>query len=127
MCTVTSTGREYLGSDVLAHFAVTLDQKNDRIRFARATEGPIEVPSVRTLGFGLDRGQRVTSVIPDTAADRAGLRVGDRVTAIERVPVDQLRADATDVIFRKPGPFRLTVQRDGKSIDVSVAVTTLVE
>jgi predicted aspartyl protease len=127
VCTVTSTGREYLGSDVLANFAITLDQKHDRIRFTRATERPIEVPPVRTLGFSLDRGQRVTNIIPDTAAERAGLRVGDHVTAIERVPVDQLRSDAKDVILRKPGPFRLTVQREGKSMDLAVVVTTLVE
>lgn len=126
VCMVKSTDQEFLGSDVLSHFAVTLDQKNDRIRFARAGDSPIEIPGIQTLGFILDARGRVSLIVPNTFAERRGLRVGDHVTAVEGVSLDQLRTDGWAQLRNHRGPLRLTIVRDHKEMELPVEVTTLV-
>jgi predicted aspartyl protease len=127
VCTVTSSEREYIGSDVLSHFAITLDQKNDRIRFARTGESPIEIRPLRTLGFSIDDKATVTAVSPATGAAPTGLRVGDRIIAVERQPLAQLRHDTWEVLEDRGTPFQMRVVRDGVTMEVGVGVTTLVE
>lgn len=72
-----------LGIDYLQHFAVTIDQRNRRARFARAAAAPIEFGPLRRPGFTVDPDTNlVTDVIPNSNASRLGLQVGERVLRI---------------------------------------------
>ena len=126
VCLVDGADGEYLGSDVLRHFAITIDQRNDRVRFARASEAPIEVPPLRTLGFGLDRDGTVQEILPTSAAAAAGLRMGDRVLSMNGAPLTWLRSSARAYFEGRNEPVRLQVVRDGTTRTLTVPVTTLV-
>ena len=68
-------------------------------------------------------GVQITRVLPQSPADRAGLRPGQRVTAIQGTPVDQL--DALAVRSRINANIRsglkLVVADGGKSKEVTIA------
>jgi hypothetical protein len=71
-----------LGWGYLKHFAITIDQKNKRIRFTRAQQGPI-VHRRMVPGFQMAQGTReVVSVFPGSGAERVGLRPGDIIRSI---------------------------------------------
>jgi hypothetical protein len=82
-----------IGNGVLAHFIVTLDYKGGRIYF--------EAPNAMQLtqlfaGTGLivDKPQHesfeIIDILPGTAAERAGLRRGDRIVEIDGHPARDL-------------------------------------
>ncbi|MFO7901874.1 MAG: PDZ domain-containing protein, partial [Pirellulaceae bacterium] len=53
-----------------------------------------------------------TRVIPGSAADQAGLRVGDRIYAVDGQGFADNKAFGK-LVRRRPGPLRLKVERDG--------------
>jgi serine protease Do len=66
-------------------------------------------------------GVLVSVVVPDTPAARAGLRAGDRVTAVNEQPVEGEDALRTAVAARQPGDaLRLTWRRNGQSFSADV-------
>ena len=79
-------------------------------------------------GLGIEVGQEngyilVIAPIDDTPADRAGLRSGDLIVAIDNQPVrDLLPEDAADLMRGEPGTrVTLTVSRDGlEPFDVEI-------
>ncbi|HVV62736.1 MAG TPA: DegQ family serine endoprotease [Pseudolabrys sp.] len=78
-----------------------------------------------SLGLKRPTGALVASVIPDSPAGRAGLRPGDVITSVDRLPVDD--PNAFDYRFAtKPlgGNAQFTVLRSGKEITVPVALQT---
>ena len=82
-----------IGSRMLEKFAVTLDQKNLRIRFARADSSPIKPPAFRVAGFRLQNEKEdfvVWGVLPGSSAEKAGLKNGDVVVEIQGKPVSEL-------------------------------------
>ena len=116
-----------LGTEYLRHFAVTIDQKNRRVRFARTEPSPIEVPPVYRAGFEADPSTgTVKYVMPDSGAQRAGMRVGDRVTAVEGVPFDRYVRQGGTPSLAKPGYVGVQVERDGKLLKLSVPLTVVV-
>jgi predicted aspartyl protease len=84
-----------LGIEYLQHFAVTIDQRNGRARFARAGSVPIELGPLRRPGFTVDPDTNlVTDVIPNSNASRMGLQIGERVLRIG-VRADEPRSHRT--------------------------------
>ncbi len=71
---------------------------------------------VRTLGFQPwlpDLPAEVREVVPDSAADRAGMQPGDRVVSAAGQPIEGWRQWA-EIISARPGEtFPVTVRRDG--------------
>jgi predicted aspartyl protease len=141
-----------LGIDYLRYFAVTIDQRNGRARFARRVLGPIEIGPLRRPGFTVDpETQLVTDVIPNSNASRAGLQVGERVlrigvrsevprskrtspaqTELRLDPVDPARAgreEKFESIARPtdglPEVIVVEVLRNGRPTTVDVPLTTL--
>lgn len=79
------------------------------------------------LSFGARDGEvRINSVIPGGRADRAGLRDGDRINAINGVILDDLEALPQAVARSGEGSLVLQWERDGKTrsstIDLGTAV-----
>ncbi len=88
---------------------------------------PGETPRIELAGVGLQlvaEGEvlAVTGVVAGGGAALAGLRVGDRVLAVEGRPVSELgMTGAIDAIRGPEGTtVRLTVRRDGATRDVDV-------
>jgi len=67
------------------------------------------------LGVTFEDEGRIGEVVPDSAAERAGLRPGDALTALDGVPVARRRGGAAGLLRNKrPGDaVRLTVSRAG--------------
>lgn len=60
----------------------------------------------------------VEEVLPNSAGDRAGMQVGDRVLSIDGRRVDGLGAwDATRINFEVGQSYRLQVERDGRQFE----------
>jgi hypothetical protein len=79
-----------LGWAYLRHFAVTIDQKNKRVRFARAAGDPIR-HRMLVPGFQIESATlTVTNVFPGSGAERAGMRTGDRIVSIGGVPLTRV-------------------------------------
>jgi len=76
-------------------------------------------PMLGVEGAPHERGCRITKVIPGSAADIAGLRIGDVVTAIDRKPVVDIRGIA-QIIRRKRVGDTVSVEfiRDGAAHQV---------
>lgn len=61
------------------------------------------------------RGALITQVVSDTPAERAGLQVGDVITAVDRTPVDANHQLADVLAQYEPGDrVTLTVSRSGE-------------
>ena len=76
-------------------------------------------------GLGLDRpqGVLVAGVYAGGPADRAGLRVGDIVTAVEQQPVNDEAGLNYLVAIRRPGEaLQLSVRRGGQTLQMSAQV-----
>jgi len=76
-----------LGHRLLQNFAVTVDQKNRRIRFARTeaaevTFGPVQ-PKYGAVFFRYGRYLKVKEVIADSPAGRSPIKVGDKIEWID--------------------------------------------
>jgi C-terminal processing protease CtpA/Prc len=103
-----------IGSRILENFAVTLDQKNSRVRFDREDASPIVPPPYRLVGFRLQREEEgfvVWGVMAGSPAQRAGIKNGDTLVTINDKPVaevyglpawDQLLQNDTLEIRYKP-------------------------
>lgn len=99
-----------IGAGVLRHFTVTFDQKTDRVTFFRDSREPIEMPPKRSAGVSFSKTPaywRVAGVVAGSAAERAGIQLGDLVTRINGEPVarwdlsryDQLVTSAAEIAF----------------------------
>ena len=118
-----------VGTEVLAHFRVVLDQSRRRVTFARSSDAPIRFAPVRGQGLGfpiVGDAWIVAYVLDGTPAAAAGLREGDRIVAIDgRAVAGMTRADHADAMASKAATT-LRVQRDGEAErDVLVPVAVL--
>jgi S1-C subfamily serine protease len=74
----------------------------------------------KLLGLKDNNGAVVTRVTPGSAADRAGLQVGDVVTAINGTPLDSAdQLNNAEGLLPANSTVTLTVLRDGKTRTVS--------
>ena len=86
--------------------------------FSTKLDGDGPAPAVADLSGGLE----VTRVDPDSPADRAGLKLGDRVTQIGTLPVADLPPDRLRRLLRREliEQNALTITRDGSTKTVSI-------
>jgi regulator of sigma E protease len=85
------------------------------------TGGNPEQDPLATLGLSLKGGPvTVSEVLPDSAAERAGLRQGDRVLTWQGKPLAQA-GELIRAVRASPGADAvLGIERDGKALDVKV-------
>ncbi len=81
-------------------------------------------PAERLAGLGYFRASAVSTVIPDSPAEKAGLRSGDVITSVDGVPVTQWY-EMVDLIRVRPG-METTVSwtRNGQLHEVGVIPNT---
>jgi predicted aspartyl protease len=116
---------EMIGGDVLKNFAITIDQKNNRIRLSAPTSQPIEVPPVRRLGFTTNK-QGMVVLEPESEANRAGLKDGDLLISINGISIAQFSRAFIDGLKSESRPLRVRVWRAGNTLDLRVPMTTLI-
>lgn len=86
--------------------------------------GPINQDKADAFGLREVRGSLVTRVYPDTAAEKAGLQVGDVVIAVDGKPVRKAQDLPYYIGQKMPGDkARLTVVRNGDERNVEAVLT----
>jgi D-alanyl-D-alanine carboxypeptidase len=113
--------RANVGGQFLSLFAVTFDQKNNRVRFARQDEGCVARKPRYRVGVMLRPGPEgliVDGTAPGSPAERAGIVAGDRLSRVNGIPVDELARDEMDRVFGTPEEITLVVERDGEDVEV---------
>jgi Do/DeqQ family serine protease len=90
------------------------------------TVQPVTADIARSLKIGNARGALVNGLTPDGPADKAGVRRGDVIMAIDGVPVKDSNSLRNAVSQRLPGTdVKLTLRRDGKEQTVAVRLDEL--
>jgi serine protease Do len=95
-------------------------------RVARGSIGimfdAVENPAI-TRVYGAGSGVTVSSVVPGSPADQAGLKVGDTITTIDGHKVTKGAELVADIASRKPGvKVAVGFLRNGKQQDTSVTI-----
>jgi serine protease Do len=87
---------------------------------------PVTSDIARSLGLSQVRGALVNSVQPGSPADKAGVRRGDVITAVNGDPIRDGNSLRNEVSQLLPGTAtKLTVLRDGKEQALTVTVAEL--
>lgn len=82
----------------------------------------VENPAIARV-YGGGSGITVSTVVPGSPADQAGLKVGDTITAVDGKKVTKGAELVADIASTKPGSkVRLTFVRNGKTQDATVTV-----
>ena len=82
----------------------------------------VENPAIMRV-YGAGSGVTVSSVVPGSPADQAGLKVGDTITSIDGKKVMKGAELVSDIASRKPGSkATLGFLRNGKSQDTTVVI-----
>jgi serine protease Do len=95
-------------------------------RVARGSIGiefnAVENPAIARV-YGGGSGITVSTVVPGSPADQAGLKVGDTITSVDGKKVTKGSELVADIASTKPGgKVRLTFVRNGKTQDATVTV-----
>ena len=116
--------RGNLGGDFLRAYAITLDMANRRVRLVPAAGGG--APAPRRYGFMMAPprpGQaelELAAVAPGSPAETAGLRAGDRITALNGTRVADL-GESLPRLMRE-SPLVVTYVRDGETRDITLTL-----
>jgi serine protease Do len=82
----------------------------------------VENPAI-TRVYGTGTGVTVSSVVPGSPADQAGLKVGDTITVVDGKKVTKGAELVADIAARKPGAkVQLDFMRNGKKQDTTVTI-----
>lgn len=118
--------RPNVGTDFLRNMAVTIDRKNQRLRFVSDGRpvAPAQRPRIGLLTMGVQDGQiPVQGVVPGSLAEKAGINAGDVIVKINGLPVAPMKAGDVAMAMRAT-PLRFTVLRDGGEVDVDIPLET---
>ncbi len=119
--TYASQGRNNLGFTIPSHVVKVLWHHLKEFGRFRRVDLPLflasEIYDELALAMGVDKGILVSYVMPGTAADIAGMKRGDVITAVDRTPCSartrsELMDFGWDFAVREPGsPVELTLLR----------------
>jgi hypothetical protein len=118
---------ELIGTDVMRRFAWTFDQRSRRVRIRPESAEPLRLPPKRGTGailISTPEGYEIARVLAGTPAERAGLRPGDVVVAVNGVRVLEPSCDRWKEGHRTETEW--TVLRDGETFDWLVEIVDIV-
>ena len=105
-------------SNMVARVADQLEAKG---HVTRSWIGVAASPVEEVAGDPTRRGAEIERVLPGSPAEKAGLRRGDVVFAVDRHPVDSAKALRADVLAHDVAqPLTVSVDRGGVPVDVPV-------
>lgn len=115
------------GASALAWLAVPTVARGDRDRVATARSAPNYASRPPWLGIVFERvpggGVRANAIVTDSPAERAGVREGDSVVAIQGQPVSDPEGAVATVRRSLPGQsISLVVQRGAQRIQLSATL-----
>ncbi|HEX7719317.1 MAG TPA: aspartyl protease family protein [Woeseiaceae bacterium] len=110
-----------IGASILLHFVVTLDHKSSTAYLHQYRDGPFSRPS---FGFGLafDDPVSVSMVWDNSPAAKAGLQVGQAVTALSGRPTDTSCAGIRSALQVMTESDTLDIEWDGGTAALSRAI-----
>jgi serine protease Do len=125
----------YMGLSFAIPIDVAMDVRDQLVKTGHVTRGRIGVSIQNVDGqlaesFGLDRprGALVSSVVKDGPSEKAGVKPGDVILAVNDKPVEMSSELPTVIARVKPGSnVTLTVWRGGKEQKLDVKVDQLPE
>ena len=109
----------------IMHFVVNQLRANGEVRRGQIglTVGSLTAPRARELGLSLVRGAVIHDVTPGSSADRAGLRRGDVIVALEGRPVANGGSVQAAVGVATPGSsMSVSYLRGGREMNTTVVV-----
>ncbi|MBC8006550.1 MAG: DegQ family serine endoprotease [Prolixibacteraceae bacterium] len=123
----------YMGLSFAIPIDVAMHVKDDLVQNGRVTRSRIgvqiqDVNQALANSFGLPKpqGALISAVEPGSPAEKAGLKSGDVVLAVNGKEIERLSELSGTIAATKPGSnARLQVWREGKSRDVDVTVAEL--
>lgn len=84
---------------------------------------PVDDVTAKAIGLDKPQGAIVSSVVKGSAADRAGIKVGDVILAFDGIPVQSPNHLQGLVATRRAGQtVRLTIWRDGQKLEKTVTL-----
>jgi serine protease Do len=82
----------------------------------------VQNPAIARV-YGTGTGVTVSSVVPGSPADQAGLKTGDTITSVDGKSVSKGNDLVSDIASRKPGSkVKLAFIRNGKAQDATVTI-----
>ena len=117
--------QEGAGGNIGLGFAIPIDQAR-RTAQQLIASGRASYPVIgASVDMQFEGGARVSEVTAGSPAQRAGLRIGDVITSINRQPVDTAEALIVAIRTHQPGEnVRLEFERGGKPREVTVTLGT---
>ncbi|MBI4564992.1 MAG: M20/M25/M40 family metallo-hydrolase [Planctomycetes bacterium] len=76
-------------------------------------------PPRRLLGINCDDDMIITTITPDSAADKAGLKEGDQILKLDGKDIKELD-DLREAIQKAPKEAKIVIKRDGKEMELTV-------
>lgn len=125
----TAGKRSLLGVEILRHFVITYDRKNDLVRLERDQDSPITSKSLRATGVALRRkptGWTIWHIFPHAKDSAQRLKIGDQVTRIAGKPVSEYDCDTFADLNAVRDEIEIEVQRGAEKLTVSLPVVELV-
>ncbi|MEM7281700.1 MAG: aspartyl protease family protein, partial [Pseudomonadota bacterium] len=121
-----SPGYGNLGNRILGELIVSVDQRKKLISFQKPQQDPVaNTNSTRQLGLGI-RGVpggttlAVTSVAPESIAERAGFKVDDTLTSINGKLMSDYDMAELGTLMKSTTPLVVGVERNGQTLTIEV-------
>jgi serine protease Do len=126
-----SGGSVGIGFDIPADTAkLVVDQLRQKGSVTRGWLGvqvqPVTVGIADSMGLNKAEGALVDQPEPGSPAEKAGIKAGDIITAVNDTPIKDARALAQHIARAAPGSSaKLSVIRDGKTDNINVTLATM--
>ena len=114
-----------VGSELLAGFSITIDQRNSRMRIepGKNADQVRRANPRRSYGLMIDPRAKPMTIMrlqPGSIAERAGLQAGDIVREINGVAAETMLMGDMAKAFRG-SPVKLRIERGGESLDITMS------